>query len=195
MTEAARSRGGRSTLEGILSSPFSTLPREDRVRFHRSQHDEPRNSEIEPSNPCDCAGLEWRIHGGHVGKGHLCKQHHGSAQPDPQVAEGSRARLRHGWRGGRKVVAVFSTKPYDRQAVEGANEERGHDLVYFELRLGGAAASLVRGARGQRLAGRTLGRRFVAQRMAGTTLFNATAFERGGGPLHSVTLGQVQGAA
>ncbi|GGY04137.1 2-hydroxyacid dehydrogenase [Paludibacterium paludis] len=32
-------------------------------------------------------------------------------------------------------IAVFDTKPYDRQALEAANEKAGHDLVYFEPRL------------------------------------------------------------
>jgi D-lactate dehydrogenase len=42
-------------------------------------------------------------------------------------------------------IAVFSTKPYDREALERANEVHGHDLVYFEPRLSLATASLARG--------------------------------------------------
>jgi D-lactate dehydrogenase len=45
-------------------------------------------------------------------------------------------------------IAVFSTKPYDREALERANEAHGHDLVYFEPRLSLATASLVRGFEG-----------------------------------------------
>jgi D-lactate dehydrogenase len=32
-------------------------------------------------------------------------------------------------------IAVFSTKPYDRQALDAANGRHGHELVYFEPRL------------------------------------------------------------
>ncbi len=32
-------------------------------------------------------------------------------------------------------TAVFSTKPHDRQFLEAANRDRGHDLVFFEHRL------------------------------------------------------------
>ena len=42
-------------------------------------------------------------------------------------------------------IAVFSTKPYDRQALDGANETAGHDLVYFEPRLNRETVSLARG--------------------------------------------------
>lgn len=42
-------------------------------------------------------------------------------------------------------IAVFSTKPYDRDALDRANKAHGHDLVYFESRLSPATASLARG--------------------------------------------------
>ncbi len=42
-------------------------------------------------------------------------------------------------------IAVFSTKPYDREALERANEAHEHALVYFEPRLSLATASLGRG--------------------------------------------------
>jgi len=42
-------------------------------------------------------------------------------------------------------IAVFSTKPYDRDALDCANEVHGHELVYFEPRLSLVTASLVRG--------------------------------------------------
>lgn len=32
-------------------------------------------------------------------------------------------------------VAIFSTKPYDRQFLEAANPESHHDLVFLEPRL------------------------------------------------------------
>ncbi len=43
-------------------------------------------------------------------------------------------------------VAVFSTKPYDREALDRANRRHGHDLTYFEARLQEATAELARGA-------------------------------------------------
>lgn len=42
-------------------------------------------------------------------------------------------------------VAVFSTKPYDRQFLTQANEGHGHELVFFESRLGVATAPLAGG--------------------------------------------------
>jgi D-lactate dehydrogenase len=39
-------------------------------------------------------------------------------------------------------VAVFSTKPYDRRYLEMANEQHGHDLIFFETRLTYATAPL-----------------------------------------------------
>ncbi|AGA27076.1 2-hydroxyacid dehydrogenase [Singulisphaera acidiphila] len=42
-------------------------------------------------------------------------------------------------------VAVFSTKPYDRSSLDGANTEHGHELVYFDARLSAATAPLARG--------------------------------------------------
>ncbi|MEX2583931.1 MAG: 2-hydroxyacid dehydrogenase [Gemmatimonadota bacterium] len=42
-------------------------------------------------------------------------------------------------------IAVFSTKPYDRQALNEANERHGHELVFFEPRLTPATAPLARG--------------------------------------------------
>lgn len=42
-------------------------------------------------------------------------------------------------------VAVFSTKPYDRSSLDGANTKHGHELVYFDARLSAATAPLARG--------------------------------------------------
>ena len=42
-------------------------------------------------------------------------------------------------------TAVFSTKPYDRQFLESANAEFGHDLTFFEPRLTGETVPLARG--------------------------------------------------
>lgn len=42
-------------------------------------------------------------------------------------------------------IAVFSSKPYDRQALDGANGAHGHELVYFEPHLSLATASLASG--------------------------------------------------
>lgn len=42
-------------------------------------------------------------------------------------------------------IAVFSTKPYDREALDRANEGHGHELVYFEPRLTPETAPLARG--------------------------------------------------
>ena len=42
-------------------------------------------------------------------------------------------------------IAVFSTKPYDRSALQEANEHHGHELVFFEPRLTSETASLARG--------------------------------------------------
>ena len=42
-------------------------------------------------------------------------------------------------------VAVFSTKPYDRQFLDAANASSGHDLVYFEPRLEPDTAVLATG--------------------------------------------------
>lgn len=42
-------------------------------------------------------------------------------------------------------IAVFSTKPYDRHALEQANREHGHELTFFESRLTPATAALARG--------------------------------------------------
>jgi D-lactate dehydrogenase len=42
-------------------------------------------------------------------------------------------------------IAVFSTKAYDRQALDEANERHGHELVYFEPRLTSITAVLARG--------------------------------------------------
>lgn len=42
-------------------------------------------------------------------------------------------------------VAVFSTKPYDREFFLEANQEVGHELVFFEARLGPETVSLARG--------------------------------------------------
>ena len=42
-------------------------------------------------------------------------------------------------------IAVFSTKPYDREALDRANQRYGHDLVYFEPRLTRDTAGLARG--------------------------------------------------
>jgi len=41
-------------------------------------------------------------------------------------------------------VAVFSTKPYDRQFLRDANEPHGHDLVFFEPHLAPETVSLAR---------------------------------------------------
>ena len=42
-------------------------------------------------------------------------------------------------------IAVFSTKPYDRQALDRANQGHGHELTYFEPRLTPETAPLARG--------------------------------------------------
>jgi D-lactate dehydrogenase len=42
-------------------------------------------------------------------------------------------------------IAVFSTKRYDRQALDAANEQHGHDLIYFEARLTPETAALAAG--------------------------------------------------
>ena len=42
-------------------------------------------------------------------------------------------------------IAVFSTKPYDRQALDEANASHGHELVYFEPRLTAETAPLAVG--------------------------------------------------
>lgn len=42
-------------------------------------------------------------------------------------------------------IAVFSTKPYDRRALEEANVERGHELAFFETRLTPDTVSLAMG--------------------------------------------------
>ena len=42
-------------------------------------------------------------------------------------------------------VAVFSTKPYDRQFLEEANREHGHDLKFLETRLSEETARLAEG--------------------------------------------------
>jgi D-lactate dehydrogenase len=42
-------------------------------------------------------------------------------------------------------VAVFSTKPHDRRFLEVANEDHGHELVFFEARLTPETVSLARG--------------------------------------------------
>jgi D-lactate dehydrogenase len=39
-------------------------------------------------------------------------------------------------------IAVFSTKRYDRQALDAANEWHGHDVTYFEARLTPETAAL-----------------------------------------------------
>ena len=42
-------------------------------------------------------------------------------------------------------VAIFSTKPYDREFLESANQSFGHELVFFEPRLTSQTASLANG--------------------------------------------------
>ncbi len=42
-------------------------------------------------------------------------------------------------------IAVFSTKPYDRQVLEQANGRHGHELVFFETRLTHQTARLATG--------------------------------------------------
>jgi D-lactate dehydrogenase len=42
-------------------------------------------------------------------------------------------------------IAVFSTKPYDRRALDEANERHGHEIKYFETRLTPDSAPLARG--------------------------------------------------
>ncbi|TVP78643.1 MAG: 2-hydroxyacid dehydrogenase [Gemmatimonadales bacterium] len=42
-------------------------------------------------------------------------------------------------------IAVFSTKPYDREALDEANHRHDHDLTYFEARLQPPTAELARG--------------------------------------------------
>jgi D-lactate dehydrogenase len=45
-------------------------------------------------------------------------------------------------------IAVFSTKPYDRDALDAANRSHGHALTYFEARLTPDTARLARGFEG-----------------------------------------------
>lgn len=45
-------------------------------------------------------------------------------------------------------VAIFSTKKYDRQFFDAANEQAGHELVYFESRLTSETSSLAQGFEG-----------------------------------------------
>jgi len=42
-------------------------------------------------------------------------------------------------------IAVFSTKPYDRESLDRANEGHGHDLSFFEPRISPATAVLAEG--------------------------------------------------
>lgn len=42
-------------------------------------------------------------------------------------------------------VAIFSTKTYDRTFLEAANQQHGHELVFFEPRLSQATAALAEG--------------------------------------------------
>jgi len=42
-------------------------------------------------------------------------------------------------------VAVFSTKPYDREFFSKANKQAAHELVYFEARLTGQTCRLADG--------------------------------------------------
>lgn len=43
-------------------------------------------------------------------------------------------------------IAVFSTKPYDRQFLEQANQRHGHELFFYEARLNEQTASLAEGS-------------------------------------------------
>ena len=45
-------------------------------------------------------------------------------------------------------IAVFSTKPYDRQFLDAANAAEGHELQYFEAALGPESVSLAAGHAG-----------------------------------------------
>jgi D-lactate dehydrogenase len=42
-------------------------------------------------------------------------------------------------------IAVFSTKPYDREALDEANQRHAHELTFFEARLQPSTAELARG--------------------------------------------------
>ncbi|TVR50850.1 MAG: hypothetical protein EA421_16390 [Gemmatimonadales bacterium] len=42
-------------------------------------------------------------------------------------------------------IAIFSTKPYDREALVAANGRHGHELSFFETRLQPSTAELARG--------------------------------------------------
>jgi len=42
-------------------------------------------------------------------------------------------------------IAIFSTKPYDREALAAANDRHGHELSFFETRLQPSTAGLARG--------------------------------------------------
>lgn len=44
-------------------------------------------------------------------------------------------------------VSVFSTKPYDRQFLEAANADGGHDLRFLEMRLSPESAALAQGSK------------------------------------------------
>src|SRR5690349_12368439 len=45
-------------------------------------------------------------------------------------------------------IGVFSTKPYDVTFLERANQTAGHDLVFFDARLGPQTTALARGCDG-----------------------------------------------
>ena len=45
-------------------------------------------------------------------------------------------------------IAVFSTKPYDRQFLDAANAAEGHELQYFEAALGPESVALAAGHAG-----------------------------------------------
>lgn len=44
-------------------------------------------------------------------------------------------------------VAVISTKPYDREFLDSANTQYGHDVAFFDPRLVPETASLAHGCR------------------------------------------------
>lgn len=69
-------------------------------------------------------------------------------------------------------TAVFSTKPYDRDFLDRANQDFGYELVYFESRLSTETADLARGFPTVCLFVNDLADRTVLQRLhdGGTTL-------------------------
>jgi D-lactate dehydrogenase len=74
----------------------------------------------------------------------------GCRPPDyvPQNADRHALPATRNPRGHSVKIAVFSTKPYDRQALDAANQEGRHELIYLEPRLTPETVTLARGFAG-----------------------------------------------